>query len=145
MRTRSLVCAVAILGGLGFGGCRDGASPTEASGGSTLNGSWIGSITYYDSPACAPRESVALVLSQERRVVGGRFQTECQGLLELRGELNGDFVSGILYRVRDNSTIGRISGTASPTSIRITTWGSQARNDTGPRVRSAVNTIDLTR
>ena len=43
------------------------------------------------------------------------------------------------------STIGQVSGTASRTSIRITTWGPQAREDDGPRVRAVVNAIDLMR
>ena len=77
--------------------------------------------------------------------MSGSFQTGCRGTLDLRGELNGDSVSGTLYRAADGSSIGLMSGTASRTSIRITTWGPQARDDDGRRVRTVVNVIDLTR
>jgi hypothetical protein len=75
----------------------------------------------------------------------GSFQTSCQGILDLRGELNGDSVSGALYRVADGTSIGEMSGTASRTSIHITTWGPQARGDDGRRVRTVVNAIELAR
>lgn len=145
MKRRWLLCAVAILGALGYGGCRDGDGPTDPGGGGlNLSGAWTGTMTHYDSPACA-REGVAVGLSQEGGAVSGSFPTGCRGTLDLRGELNGDSVSGTLYRVADGSSIGLMSGTASRTSIRITTWGPQARGDDGLRVRSVVNVIDLTR
>ncbi|HEY3122528.1 MAG TPA: hypothetical protein VGK70_00525, partial [Thermoanaerobaculia bacterium] len=75
----------------------------------------------------------------------GSFHTSCQGMLDLRGELNGDAVSGALYRVTDGTLIGELSGTASRTSIRITTWGPQTRSDDGRRVRTVVNAIELAR
>jgi len=137
-----LLSAVAILGVLGYGGCREGDGPTEP-GGLNVTGSWTGAMTSY-SPACA-RESVSVSLSQGGGAVTGSFQTSCQGMLDLRGELNGDSVSGTLYRAADGSSIGEMSGTASRTSIRITTWGPQARDDNGPRVRTVLNVIDLTR
>jgi hypothetical protein len=142
MKKRWLLCSIALLGILGYG-CTDGDSPTEPNGGLNLNGAWTGTITDYGS-GCA-REGVAVALSQQGPAVQGSFQTRCQGTLDLRGELNGDSVSGTLYRAAGGSSIGQISGTASRTSIRLTTWGLQAREDGGPRVRTVVNAIDLTR
>jgi hypothetical protein len=101
-------------------------------------------MTHYDSPACAS-EGISIALSQEGGALRGSFQTSCQGMLDLRGELNGDSVSGMLYRVADDASIGELSGTASRTSIRITTWGPQTRSDDGRRVRTVVNAIELAR
>ena len=144
MKTRWLLWSIALLGILGSGGCTDGDSPTEPNGGLNLNGAWTGRMTHYDSPACAS-EGISVALSQEGGALRASFQTSCQGMLDLRGELNGDSVSGTLYRAADGSSIGEMSGTASRTSIRITTWGPQARGDDGRRVRTVVNAIDLTR
>lgn len=143
MKTRWLLCSIALLGILGYGGCTDGDSPTEPNGGLNLNGAWTGTITDYGS-GCA-RESVTVAFSQDGASVRGSFQASCHGMLDLRGELNGNSVSGMLYRGPDGSTIGQISGTASRTSIRITTWGPQKREDNGPRSRPVVNVIDLVR
>jgi len=144
MKTRWLQCTVAILAILGYGGCTNADAPTEPDGGLNLNGAWTGAITYYDSPACA-REGIAVPLSQDGTTVTGSFQTSCQGMLELRCAVNGDSIAGELYGATDGVRIGQISGTASRTSIRITTWGPQAREDDGPRVRALINVIDLTR
>ena len=144
MKKRWLLCAVAVIGMLGYAGCRDGDGPTDpAGGGLNLSGAWTGTMAHFDSAACA-REGISVVLSQEGGAVRGSFHTSCQGMLDLRGELNGGSVSGTLGR-SDGSSIGEISGTASRTSIRITTWGPQARGDDGRRVRTVVNAIDLTR
>jgi hypothetical protein len=143
MKVRLLLCSVVLIGILGYGGCKDGNSLTEPDR-LDLNGAWTGAITYYDSPACA-REGIAVPLSQDGTTVTGSFQTSCQGMLELRGAMNGDSIAGELYGATDGVRIGQISGTASRTSIRITTWGPQAREDDGPRVRALINVIDLTR
>jgi hypothetical protein len=144
MVTRWLLCSIALLGIVGYGGCTDEGAPTEPNGRLNLSGAWTGSITHYDAPACA-REGIAITLSQNRSTVTGTFQTSCRGLLELRGAMDGDSVSGTLSRAPGGSTIGQMSGTASRTSIRLTTWGPQAREDDGPRSRTVVNVIDLTR
>jgi hypothetical protein len=144
MKRKWLLSAVAVIGMLGYGGCRDGDSPTDpASGGLNLSGAWAGRMTHYDSPACA-NEGISVALSQNGGGLRGSFQTSCQGMLDLRGELNGDSVSGTLSR-SDGSSIGEIAGTASRTSIRITTWGPLARGDDGRRVRTVVNAIELAR
>jgi hypothetical protein len=57
-------------------------------------------------------------------------------MLELRSAMNGDSLAGELYDARYGVRIGQISGMASRTSIRLTTWGQQARDDDGPRVRA---------
>jgi hypothetical protein len=146
MKTTRVFCAVAIFGMLGCGGCIDGGVPTEPESGLNLSGAWTGTITYYDSPPCAVREGIAVTLSQSGKTVTGSFHTSCQGILELRGEISGRSITGELYDGADGRhVVGGISGTASRTSIQITTWGSQARRDDGPRVRPVINVIDLTR
>jgi hypothetical protein len=109
-----------------------------------LNGALTGTISH-EFPTCAACEGVAVALSQEGGAVSNGFRTSCRGMLDLHCELNGDSVSGTLYRLADSSSFGQTSGTVSRTSIRITTWGPQAREDDGPRVRAVVNVIDLTR
>jgi hypothetical protein len=144
MKRKWLLCAVAVIGMLGYTGCRDGDGPTDPAGrGLNLSGAWTGTMAHFDSAACA-REGISVVLSQEGGAVRGSFQTSCQGMLDIRGELNGDSVSGTLSR-SDGSSIGEVSGTASPTSIHISTWGPLARDDDGRRVRTVVNTIELAR
>jgi len=143
MKTRWLLSAVASLGILGYAGCSDEGAPTEPKIGLNLSGAWTGAITSY-SPACA-REGIAVTLSQNGTTVTGSFPTSCQGRLDLHGAMNGDSIAGELYGATDGVRIGQISGTASQTSIRLTTWGPQAREDEGPRVRAVVNVIDLTR
>jgi hypothetical protein len=96
------------------------------------------------SPACA-REGIAVTLFQDGPTVTGNFLTSCQGRLELRGAMSGDSIAGELFGTTDGVRIGQISGTASGASIRITTWGPQSREDDGPRSRTVVNVIDLTR
>ena len=145
MKTRWLLRSAVLLGILGYGGCKNGDSPTEPTiGGLNLNGVWTGAITHYDSPARA-RESIGVALSQEGGALRGTFQTGCRGTLDPRGELDGDSVSGLLYRLADGSSIGQVSGTASRTSIRLTTWGPQQREEEGPPSRAVVNVIDLAR
>jgi hypothetical protein len=109
-----------------------------------LNGAWSGTITHYDSPACA-RESIAVRLSQDGTTVTGIFPTSCRGMLDLRGAMNGDSITGELYGATDGVRIGQISGTASRTSIRLTTLGPQQREEQGPPSRAVVNVIDLAR
>ena len=146
MDIRRLLCAAAISGILGYGGCADAGGPTEPQSGLSLSGAWTGAITYYDSPPCAVREEITVTLSQSGKIVTGIFHTSCQGSLELRGEISDRSITGELYDGADGRhVVGGISGTASPTSIQITTWGSQARRDDGPRVRPVINVIDLTR
>jgi hypothetical protein len=59
--------------------------------------------------------------------------------------MTGDSLAGELYSATDGVRIGQISGTASPSSIRITTWGPQVREDRGPPQQAVINVIDLTR
>lgn len=146
MKMRWLLCSIALLGILGSGGCTDSGVPTEPESGLSLSGAWNGAITYYDSSPCSVREDVAVTLSQAGKTLTGSFHTSCQGPLELRGVINGDSITGELSSGRDGvHVLGSISGTASRTSIQITTWGSQARRDNGPRVRPVINVIDLRR
>jgi hypothetical protein len=145
MNIRRLLCAAAISGILGYGGCTDAGTPTDPSG-LNLGGAWTGSITYYDSPPCTAAEGIAVTLLQAGRTVTGSFQTSCVGILELRGAIDGNSITGQLYAGTDGlRVVGRVDGTTSPTSIRITTWGTQPRRDDGPRVRPVINRIDLTR
>lgn len=144
MKKKWLLSAVATIGMLAYSGCHEGDGPTDPGGGLNLSGAWTGRMTHYDSPACG-NEGISVALSQNGGALRGSFQTSCQGILDLRGELNGDSVSGALYRVADGTSIGEMSGTASRTSIHITTWGPQARGDDGRRVRTVVNAIELAR
>jgi hypothetical protein len=144
MKTRWILCSIALLGILGCAGCSDSGSPTEVTGGLSLEGAWTGTIDHYDSPACV-RENIAVTLSRAGTDVTGRFQTSCRGMLELRAAMDGDSIAGELYGVSDGVLIGQISGMTSRTSIHISTWRPQAREDFGPRQRVVVNVIDLAR
>jgi hypothetical protein len=141
MKKRWLLCS-AILGILGYGGCKDAGAPTEPAG-LNVSGPWTGAMTSY-SPACA-REGIAVTLSQHGTTVTGSFRTSCQGMIELRSAMNGDSLAGELYGATDGVRIGQVSGTASSASIRITTWGPQTREDRGPPQQVVINVIDLTR
>lgn len=141
MKTRWILCSVVLLGILG--GCNDAGAPTEPSAALNVSGAWTGSITSY-SPTCA-REGIAVTLSQDGTTVTGDFPTSCQGRLELRGAMSGDSIAGELFGTTDGVRIGQISGTASRASIRITTWGPQAREDRGPPQQVVINVIDLAR
>jgi hypothetical protein len=144
MKTRWVLCSIALFGVLGYGGCRQNGSPTEVTGGLSLEGAWAGTIDNYDSPACA-RENIAVALSQVGAVVRGSFRTSCHGMLDLRGETSDGRISGEISTLSDGLLIGQISGTISRTSIHISTWRPLAREDRGPRQRVVVNVIDLTR
>lgn len=142
MKTRRLLCSVALLGALG--GCTDEDSPTAPTSGLNVSGAWTGTITHHDS-ACA-RESIAVTLTQDRASVMGSFPTSCQGMLELRSAMNGDSLVGELYRELDGLWIGEVSGTASRTRIQVTTWRPQPREERGePPTRTVINVIDLAR
>ena len=143
MKTRWLLCSIALLGIIGYGGCKDAGAPTEPHVGLNVSGAWTGAITSY-SPACA-REGIAVTLSQDGTTVTGSFPTSCQGRLELRGAMSGDSIVGELYGATNGVRIGQISGTASRANIRITTWGPAAQEDEGRRSRPVLNVIDLTR
>ena len=143
MKTRWLLCSIAIVVILGYGGCKDAGAPTEPHAGLDVSGAWTGAITSY-SPACA-REGIAVTLSQDRTTVTGSFRTSCQGMLDLRGAMGSDSIVGELYSASDGVRIGQISGTASRATIRLTTWGPQAREDRGPPQQAVINVIDLTR
>jgi hypothetical protein len=111
--------------------------------GLNLTGAWTGTITPYDSD-CAS-ESISVVLLQEGTALSGNFRTNCQGAVDLRGEMNGNSISGTLSGASGAVRIGQVSGTASQTSIHITTWQSQARENGRPSERAVVNVIDLAR
>jgi hypothetical protein len=145
MANRRLLCAAAFSGILGYLGCADAGGPTEREAGLQLGGAWTGAITYYDSP-CTARDAIEVTLSQAGKTLKGSFQTRCQGILELRLAIDGDSITGELYRGTDGlRVVGGVEGKASQTSIRITTWGTEVRRDEGPRVRPVINLIDLTR
>jgi hypothetical protein len=144
METRRFLCSMALLGMIGYGGCTDGNAPTEPGGRLDLSGAWAGSITHYGAPVCA-QEGITVTLSQDRATLIGTFQTSCRGLLELRGSLDGDSLTGTLYLASNGSSIGRMSGTASRTNVRLTTWGPQTREGDGPPSRTVINVIDLGR
>jgi hypothetical protein len=143
MKTRWLLCSVAVLGIFGCGKCADEGAPTEPNGGLNVSGAWIGTITHYDS-ACR-RKSIAVSLSQEGTTVRGSFRTSCQGMLHLRGAMNGDSVVGELYRELDGLRIGQVSGTVSRTSIHVTTWRPHPREQRKPPAQEVINVIDLSR
>jgi hypothetical protein len=143
MKSRWILCSIALLGVVGYGGCKEGSSPTEPNAGLNVSGAWTGAMTSY-SPACE-REGIAVTLSQDGTTLTGSFPTSCQGRLDLRGAMSGDSIAGELYGATDGVRIGQISGTASRTSIRLTTWGPQERDEEGPRSRGIVNVIDLVR
>ena len=145
MKSKRLLYAVAVFGILGCGGCTDGGVPTEPESGLNLSGAWTGAIIYYDSP-CTARDAIEVTLSQAGKTRRGSFQTSCQGIFELRLAIDRDSITGELYSGTDGlRVVGGVEGKASPTSIRITTWGTQPRRDEGPRVRPVINLIDLTR
>jgi hypothetical protein len=106
MKTRWILRGVALLGILGCAGCKDGNSLTDPDG-LDLNGAWTGTMTHYGSPTCA-REDVSVALTQQGGAVSGSFRTSCEGMLDIRAELNGDSVSGTLNRA-DGSSIGQMS------------------------------------
>jgi hypothetical protein len=142
MKTRWLLCSVALLGALS--GCTDEDSPTAPISELNLSGAWSGTITHYDS-ACA-RETIAVTLTQDRATVTGSFPTSCQGMLKLRGATNAASLVGELYRELDGLWIGEVSGTASRTRIQVTTWRPQPREERGePPTRTVINVIDLAR
>ena len=143
MKERRLLCSIVLLGLIGCGGCNDSGAPTETSAGLSVDGAWTGSMTSY-SPACV-REGISAMLSQVGTTVTGSFSTSCQGRLELRGAISGDLIAGELYSSADGVRIGQISGTASGTSIHITTWQPQAREEHEPPARAVINVIDLSR
>jgi len=142
MKTRWLVWSIVALGILGSGGCTEGSAPTDPGGGVNLQGAWTGTITHYD-PVCA-REGIAVALSQEGTALRGSFQTSCQGMLDLHGELSGGSIFGELSLAPGGASIGQILGTATTSSVRITTWRSQATRE-APGDRAVVNVIELTR
>jgi hypothetical protein len=144
MHARLLLCFVASLLILGFAGCTDGDAPTEPRSGLSLNGAWTGTLTHYDSLACA-REAISLTLAQEGTTVTTTFPTGCRGMLDLRAAVSGDAVVGELYRSVDGLRIGQISGAASRTRIHITTWQPHTREEHEPPTRTVINVIDLTR
>ncbi len=59
--------------------------------------------------------------------------------------MNGDSIVGELVRRLDGLRLGQFSGTASRTSVRISTWQLQPREDRSPPERAVLNVIDLTR
>jgi hypothetical protein len=65
-------------------------------------------------------------------------------VLDLHGELSGGSISGELARASGGASIGQILGTATASSVRITTWRSQANREGGGE-RAVVNVIDLER
>lgn len=142
MKTWWLGSWIVALGILGAGGCTEGSGPTDPGGGVNLQGAWTGTITHSD-PVCA-REGVTVALSQEGTALRGSFQTSCQGMLDLRGELSGGSISGELSRAPGGASIGQILGTATASSVRITTWRSQATRE-APGERTIVNVIELAR
>ncbi len=144
MKTRWLLCSTLLVGIPLFGGCGDNGAPTEPTvGGLNLTGAWTGTITHSDS-GCG-REGIAGALAQQGTTLTGSFPTMCQGMLELRGAMNGESLVGELSRTVDGVRIGEISGTVSQTSIRITTSQSQPRERHEPPSRLVLNVIELMR
>lgn len=137
MKINGLTSAL-LAGMLGFLGCNGADTVTGVdSGGSTrfaegvqkvagppasLSGIWSGTITLhaylgdYVTLQCDTKSPIRVVLSQDGASLTGQFQSGCAGVLEIRGVVAGDRISGSLDSPTGQS-YGKIYGSVSTSQI----------------------------
>jgi hypothetical protein len=135
-RSRSTLWA-AVLGIAGSLGCGDRGAPTEPRRGmldiekvvsppTGLSGTWSGTIRFfafngdYVVLPCDGTAPISVTLNQDAEHLTGQFQSGCAGMLEIRGYIIGDRISGAL----ESSTgqlFGRIFGIVSSSEVRFQT------------------------